>query len=228
MNPLLLAFGKGVVVGFIVAVPVGPMGVLCIRRSLVQSRWLGFVTGLGVATADAFYAAVAGFGLTLISGFLTAQQHLLEFLGAIMLGWFGVKIFLSQPSSESEPLTLTAALSTYASSTVMTLTNPATILTFVVLFAGFGFGAEATNLRATLLVAGVFAGSATWWVILSQAVGLSRKRFSEGAIRWVNRGAGALTIAFGVFALVSAIRGTLYPDQKQPHAVEAQPVQPVE
>src|SRR5437868_3361367 len=131
-------FLKGLIIGFSIAAPVGPIGVLCIRRSLAEGTRVGLVTGLGAATADALYGCVAGFGLSAISKFLDKQQFWLGLLGGIFLCYLGVKTFLSRPASNAAEAKSGGFFMTYASTLLLTLTNPSTILSFVAVFAGFG------------------------------------------------------------------------------------------
>ena len=195
---------KGLVIGFSIAAPVGPIGVLCIRRTLAGGRATGLVSGLGAATADAVYGAVAGFGLTSISGFLVGQQSLFRTGGGVFLMYLGVRTFLARPSDEVRPSGSAGLLGAFASTFALTLANPITILSFAAVFAGLGLaGAGGGRLAAALLVAGVFLGSALWWVILSTGVGVSRSRFSPAGLRWANRFAGVVLFAFGLVALVS-------------------------
>ena len=192
---------KGLAIGFAIAAPIGPAGVLCIRRSLARGRLSGFVSGLGVAAVDGFYAAVAAFGLTLISDFLVAHQRWFGLGGGAVLCWVGVKIFRSPPVDAAAAERDGGLLADFMSVLVLTLTNPATILSFVVLFAGFGLGVVPDYFSATLLVAGVFAGSALWWLVLCGAVGAFRAKFTGGAMRAVNRAAGVLIVLFGIYAI---------------------------
>ena len=202
-------FVKGVVIGFSIAAPVGPIGVLCIRRTLASGPAAGLASGLGAAVADAAYGCIAGFGLTFISTFLVNQRVSLQLAGGLFLCWLGVRTFLNVPS---EPATAAAAgrqdpLGAFGSTFVLTLTNPMTILSFVAVFAGLGLADTGGDyLSAAILVAGVFVGSAAWWLLLSGGVGLLRKRFDARGLLWVNRVSGALIAAFGVAALLGLAR----------------------
>ena len=191
------------IIGFSIAAPVGPIGVLCIRRSLADGPRTGFAAGLGAATADAAYGAVAGFGLTAISGFLMQQQVWLRLFGGAFLCYLGIRTFLSKPAEQAANSQNGGLLTTYFSTFLLTITNPATILSFVAVFAGFGLGASPDFRAAGLLVLGVFVGSALWWLILSGGVGLVRSRLTAGWMRGVNRFSGAILFGFGVYALWS-------------------------
>jgi len=197
---------RGLLIGLSIAAPVGPMGVLCIRRTLTQGRVMGLVTGLGVATADGTYGLIAGFGLTFISDLLIAQQTWIRLVGGVFLLYLGFKTLLSEPAERAATANSNSLSGAYLSSFLLTLTNPLTILSFAAIFAGLGAGSSSGNyLSATILVLGVFIGSALWWFFLSGAASLFRHKFNLKALRWVNRVSGLVIIAFGLLALASLI-----------------------
>lgn len=197
-------FLKGLLLGFSIAAPVGPIGVLCIRRTLSEGRLSGLVSGLGAATADGFYGFVAGFGLTIISDFLIKQQWRLALLGGIYLCYLGLKVFLSKPSEISIETESNGLWRSYISTLFLTLTNPATILSFIAIFAGLGLvSSEASYFSAILMVSGVFLGSAAWWLTLSTLVNLFRDKFTAQTLTWVNRIAGIILLGYGIAALIS-------------------------
>jgi threonine/homoserine/homoserine lactone efflux protein len=191
---------RGVVIGFSIAAPVGPIGVLCIRRSLADGMTKGLAAGLGAATADAAYGCVAGFGLTAISGFLVRRQFWLGLIGGIFLCYLGVRTFLSRPAPGA-PARDSSILAVYGSTLFLTLANPTTILSFAAIFSAFGLGIAADYLGACRLVLGVFLGSALWWLILSGGVSLLRSRLTSAWMQTVNRVSGAALVAFGLIAL---------------------------
>jgi threonine/homoserine/homoserine lactone efflux protein len=195
---------KGLLIGFSIAAPVGPIGVLCIRRTLAQGRVAGLISGLGAASADAVYGCVAGFGLTFISGLLISQQSWLKLLGGAFLCYLGIRTLLAQPAERAATAAGLGLAGAYTSTFFLTLTNPTTILSFVAVFAGLGLASMGGDYAAAVvLVLGVFVGSALWWLLLSGGVGLLRARFDTRAMRWVNRISGAVITAFGLLALVS-------------------------
>jgi threonine/homoserine/homoserine lactone efflux protein len=200
MEPKAMIF-KGMVIGLSIAAPVGPIGVLCIRRSLAEGRQIGLATGLGAATADAAYGAVAGFGLTSVSRFLVGHKSLLGFLGGLFLCYLGVRTFISKPAVEAAEVRGGGLLSAYLSTVFLTITNPMTILSFVAVFAGFGLGVLPDYMSATLPVAGVFIGSASWWLILSSGVALFKSRISSNWMQAVNRLSGGIIFACGLYSL---------------------------
>jgi threonine/homoserine/homoserine lactone efflux protein len=178
---------KGMIIGFSIAAPVGPIGVLCIRRSLAEGRQMGLATGLGAATADAAYGCIAGFGLTAISSFLVGQKMWLGFLGGLFLCYLGVRTFISKPAEQAAQSRGNGLFSAYLSTLVLTLTNPMTILSFVAVFAGMGLGTVPNYFSAGALVAGVFVGSADW-------------------MRLVNRVSGVVILTFGLYSLATCLR----------------------
>ena len=194
---------KGMAIGFAIAAPVGPIGVLCIRRSLAGGRQIGLATGLGAATADAAYGCVAAFGLTVVSGFLVGQRGWLAFLGGLFLCYLGIRTFISRPAEQAAGVRGGGLLSAYFSTLLLTLTNPTTILSFVAVFAGFGLAGTPGYLAGSLLVAGVFLGSALWWLLLSSGVALFRSRVSSTWMQTANRLSGSVLFAFGLYALAT-------------------------
>lgn len=195
---------QGLLIGFSIAAPVGAIGVLCIRRTLADGRVVGLVSGLGAATADALYGCVAGFGVTAISNFLVSQQVALRLFGGLFLCYLGVKTFLSRPSSRAATALGGGLARAYGSTFVLTLANPMTILSFAAIFAGLGLGNTGGSYGAAAwLVAGVFMGSAAWWLLLSSGVGLLRGRLGVDGLQWINRISGVIIAGFGVAALWS-------------------------
>ena len=204
MDPHFLILG--LVIGFSIAAPVGPIGVLCIRRTLAEGRLHGLVSGLGAATADAIYGAIAGFGLTFISDLLVKQQLWLRLFGGVFLCFLGIRTLLAKPSEKPSTEKRTGLLGAYGSTFFLILTNPVTILSFAAVFAGLGLGSTIVDYgSAGLLVFSVFAGSALWWLVLSGSVSLLRKKVTPKVLRWINIASGAIITGFGVVALVSLI-----------------------
>jgi len=198
---------RGLVIGFAIAAPVGPIGVLCIRRTLAEGRAMGLVSGLGAATADAIYGCIAAFGLTFISGILIGQQGLVRLVGGIFLCYLGLRTLVTTPAEKPSSAEGRGLAGAYASTFFLTLTNPMTILSFAAIFAGLGIGsATGDYVSATLSVLGVFLGSALWWLILSGGVSVFRTKLKPRALGWVNNVSGIIILAFGVTALLSLIR----------------------
>ncbi|MEW6264743.1 MAG: LysE family translocator [Thermodesulfobacteriota bacterium] len=200
----LTILAKGLLIGLAIAAPVGPIGALCIQRTLTSGRMMGFVSGLGAAVADAIYGSVAAFGLTSISLFLTERQTWFRVIGGLFLLYLGIKAFFSAPTLNAEAADIKKGASVFASTFFLTLTNPATIIMFAAVFAGYGaLGISAGFLSAGLLVLGVFLGSASWWFFLSGVVSLVRGRMKEKHYRWTNRLAGVVIAGLGVLSLAS-------------------------
>jgi threonine/homoserine/homoserine lactone efflux protein len=196
---------QGFVIGFAIAAPVGPIGVLCIRRTLERGLLIGLVSGLGAATADACYGLIAALGLSTISNWLLDAQDWIRLVGGLFLLYLGVTIWRAKPAAQgAQAGRRSGLLGAYASTLALTLTNPTTILSFIAIFAGLGLAERGRDeAGAVLLVVGVFAGSAFWWLLLSSGVSLLRGRLRPGWFAWVNRISGALIFAFGVSALLS-------------------------
>ena len=196
-------FLRGLVIGFSIAAPVGPIGVLCIRRTLADGRIAGLASGLGAAAADAVYGCVAGFGLTWISNFFVSQRFWLQLVGGLFLLWLGVRTLLAAPAHEAAGARRgEGVLGAFSSTFVLTLTNPMTILSFAAVFAGLGLASTGGDYAAAaVLVLGVFIGSALWWLLLSGGVSLLRNRFDARGLVWVNRVSGAVIVGFGALAL---------------------------
>ncbi|HTV87871.1 MAG TPA: LysE family transporter [Stellaceae bacterium] len=206
---MLLAFLlKGVLVGVIIAVPVGPVGVLCMRRTILHGRLAGFVSGLGAATADAVFGIIAAGGLTFVSNLLLGYQDWLRLGGAGFLLIVGGRALSAAPASEGDdeqrdPETLIAD---FASTFALTITNPITIFAFLAIFAGIGFsGEQATWGRAAALVFGVWLGSLVWWAGLAGGAGLLRLSIDRAHLVWINRGSGGILVFSGVALLGSLL-----------------------
>lgn len=199
-------FLRGLIIGFSVAAPVGPIGVLCIRRTLAQGRLAGLVSGLGAATADSVYGAIAAFGLSAVASFLVGYQDILKLIGGLYLLYLGYRTLISVPKEETHELKSEGLISSYLSTFFLTLTNPITILAFGAIFAGLGLVAESRDfLSAMLTVVGVFLGSALWWFILSAGVAILSQRMQPNILLWVNRISGGVIMIFGLFSLYSLL-----------------------
>jgi threonine/homoserine/homoserine lactone efflux protein len=196
---------KGVLVGIIIAVPTGPVGVLCIRRTIFHGQIAGFVSGLGAATADAIFGIIAAFGLSVVSDLLLDYQEWLRVGGAAFLLFIGIGAFASDPlegtQNQRDPETL---ITDFASTFALTITNPITILAFLAIFAGIGFsGAQATLGRAAILVVGVWIGSMLWWAGLAFGAGAFRPSFERRHLVWIHRGSGGILV-FSAVALLGS------------------------
>jgi threonine/homoserine/homoserine lactone efflux protein len=207
----LLMLGKGGLAGFIIAAPVGPVGILCLQRTLSQGRLNGLMAGLGAAVADAFYGCVAAFGLSLISHWL--QEHELMFrcgggLFLCFMAWKMLRAAIHPPPQQTleEPIRNSGIVAGFVSTFFLTVTNPITIVAFLGVFAFFGIGAFGlSNQMAIWLVLGVFIGSSIWWLSLAVLAGAFRHRLGLGEMRWVNGFSGLLMLGFGLYGIGSVI-----------------------
>lgn len=208
-------FFKGLLIGFAIAVPVGPIGFLCLRRTLVYGRVTGLVSGLGAATADALYGLVAAFGLTAISTFLIENERWLQLVGGVFLVFLGLKTALAKapvndPECAPPPPPQRSLSAAYFSTVALTLTSPATILAFLAIFAGVGLGADSAGpLHALELVAGVFLGSALWWLALSSGGGFLRDRLHANTLHVLHVISGGCIAALGLWQLGLLARALL-------------------
>lgn len=197
---------KGMLIGLAIAAPVGPMGLLCIQRTLARGRWAGVLSGLGAASADAVYGSIAGFGLAALANALLAWRLELQILGGLFLLYLGWRTWQTPPAAPAHVQPARAGqVGDYLSALALTLTNPVTILAFLGIFAGLGLAAEGRDFAAAgSLVLGVFTGSLLWWLLLAGGVGLLRGRLTPTALRAINRVSGILIAGFGLWALGAA------------------------
>lgn len=200
MTNMPAIFITGFVIGISIAAPVGPIGILCIRRTLANGRAAGFISGLGAATADMIYGMIAAFGLTAVTRALVDNAALLRIVGGFFLLYLGIKTFLEKPSDKPAQASQGGMLSMYTSTFLLTITNPMTILSFAAIFAGTLLGK--TTGSPVVMVAGVFTGSAFWWLSLSFGVGILRDRLTQTHLAWINRISGVIITVFGLYALL--------------------------
>lgn len=203
---LLVLFFKSLAIGFSIAAPVGPIGVLCVRRTLAHGFLGGFAAGLGAASADGVYGAIAAFGITAVSRLLVEQAYWLGLGGGALLIWLGYSAMRAEPATRTLADQGPRLFTAYAATFVLTLSNPMTILSFAAIFAALGpIGGEAGWIPALVMIIGVFLGSALWWLGLAGAVGVVRRRVSPATMRWINRISGAVIIVFGVVAIARTL-----------------------
>ncbi len=194
----------GLVLGVAVAAPVGPMALLCLQRTLARGLGAGLATGLGIALADATYGAVAATGLGAAAAFVAAAGVWLRLGGGMLLLWIAWRAWRRPLDQDPAPAPTGRLAGDVASALLLTLANPATILSFAAAFAGLGLllGDAGGPAGAAWLVAGVFTGSAVWWLALTGAVSLTRRRLGLGAMLWINRAAAAALAGLGAYAAV--------------------------
>ena len=199
-------FVRGIIIGFSIAAPLGPIGILCIQRTLSGGNVQGWITGLGAATADALYGFIAAFGLTFVSNFLVDQSIWFRLIGGLFLCYLGIRTFLRKPQAKIAATANSPMLSAYGSTFFLTITNPMTILFFAGIFAGLGIVSESIRYAsAGLMVIGVFIGSAAWWLFLSSITGIFRNRINQSKLALVNKISGCVILVFGIAALVSFV-----------------------
>jgi threonine/homoserine/homoserine lactone efflux protein len=200
---------RGFLLGLSIAAVLGPIGLLCVRRTLVSGFAVGFASGLGAATADAGYAAVAGFGVSAVATVLVDHRVWLRVVGGAFLVYLGARTMRAMPAQQvvRAEAGATRLVGAYTSTLALTLSNPMTIFSFAGVFAGIGLGSvnAASADTALALVLGVFAGSATWWLVLASVTTRWRSRFTTRRLRAVNLASGLLILVFGVQALASAL-----------------------
>ena len=198
---------KGFSIGLAVAAPVGAIGVLCIHRTLTDGRSMGLISGLGAATADGVYGCIAGFGLTIVSNFLVDRLFWFQAIGGLFLLYLGVTTFCAKPKQKTIEEAKSSFFNAYFSTFFLTLTNPLTIFSFIGIFAGLGLANTGGNYQeALLLVFGVFAGSAAWWLFLSFGIDRLQRTFNLGDLRGLNRLSGIGIITYGILALLSVMK----------------------
>ena len=198
---------KGVIIGFAASVPLGPIGVLCIQKTINKGRLSGFVSGLGAAMSDTFYAIIAGFGLTFVTNFIIDKQLYLKIIAAAILFYLGLKIFNTDPIKqfrEQAKKKGRGLFGDFISIFLLTVSNPLAVFFFGGAFAAFGFVSEDSGFTAILLLTiGVFIGATFWWTTLTTIINIFRKRFKLKSLWWLNKIAGVLIILFGVLAIIS-------------------------
>ncbi len=198
-------FLKGIAAGMIIAVPVGPVAVICIKRAIYYGIPGGLSAGMGAAVADAFFGAVAGFGIAAVSHFLIQQEHWIRGIGGLILVVLGVLFFFFPGAPPQKGASRAGLAGTFFTTFMLTLTNPITIITFLTIFASLGLaGVPLSYGTAGVLVAGVFLGSAIWWLSISLAVLMARGHIGVAWMPQVKRWSGLLIFAFGIYALWDA------------------------
>jgi len=201
---------KGIAVGIVIAVPVGPVGVMCVRRTIFEGKRAGFISGLGAATADALFGCIAAFGLTFVSDWLIGYHQWLRVAGGCYLLYVGGSALIvrreSKHSSEPDEPDAEGLLRNFLSTFALTLTNPITILAFLGIFSALGLsGADATFSRAAILVLGVWLGSLLWWLALTFGLGSLFRSFEARHLKWINRASGIILLVSGAGLLAAPL-----------------------
>jgi threonine/homoserine/homoserine lactone efflux protein len=197
---------QGIIIGIILSAPVGPLSLMCIQRSINDGRLHGILSGIGVATADAVYAAVAFLGLTAISGFILSWQDFFRFFAGLVLIVVGIRIFLTRPGEEGDKSPHESYVKDYLSMVAIAIANPLTIIFLMVTLPGFGFViGGTTQVAAAEFVGGFLAGSVAWWIILCGVLGSVRSRISTGHLVLINRVSGLFIACIGTAMLLSLL-----------------------
>lgn len=202
----MVLFAKGLLFGFLLAATVGPMWVLCFRRTVEHGALAGLATGMGIAVADGLYGAVAAFGLTAISSVLLRYSFWIGLVGGVFLLYLGVKTLLSRPELQESNSNSAGLAQGFLSTLGLTLANPPTILAFVAIFASLGLASNSDYVAASLVVLGVFLGSASWWIILAAGAGWLRSRMGPGLLRAINLVSGLSILGFALWQLAQVLR----------------------
>jgi len=198
---------RGIIAGLAISAPVGPINVICVSRTVTKGWWSGVISGLGAAVADSFYGAIAGFSISIVIDFLLREQGNLRFFGGFLLIGLGVWYFRKPAPSLQNRSTNEAEHTDFVSTFLLALTNPTTTLSFLAVLAVLGLGHHAAGVPTLGLVAGIFAGSMTWWVLLTGVTYRFRYKFNERAMAWMNRIGGMAIGGFGVVMI--AVSGKL-------------------
>jgi threonine/homoserine/homoserine lactone efflux protein len=199
---------RGCALGFAIAATPGPIFFLCFKRTLARGWRIGMASGMGVATADGFYAAVAALGVGAVTVAVTTAHRWIALVGGVLVVAVGIRSLVTVQRRDITGAATPRRLSrAYASTLALTLANPTTILAFAAVFAGLDVGARGTG-DATALTVGVIAGSALWWVLLVAAVRALRLRITTRIARWIGGLSGAAIMVLGVLAIVAALPRT--------------------
>lgn len=199
-------FIKGLIVGFLASIPLGPVGVLCIQRTINKGRFSGIISGMGAATVDSFFALVAALGLTYIINFIEEQQFFIQLVGGGVLMLLGANIFYTNPVKQirRHRRKKNKLIEDYFSVLFLTLSNPLAVFLFVAAFAGIGMVTSSdSSLKSSMIIVGVFAGAMGWWGALTFLIDLFRKKFRLKQLWWINKIAGVIILIFGLAAMLS-------------------------
>ncbi len=187
--------------------PIGPLGIMCIRKTLARGHFRGLIIGLGAATIDVLYSSIAVFGLTFLSDIITGQQFWLQLVGGGLLLFLGIRTLHGKHKDPKLFFNSNGLLGSYVSALFLASTNPITFFAFVTAFAAFGLGLRLNILSACILVFGVFFGSCSWFLTLGYIATFFRKKLESGGLLWINRISGVLIILSGVVVFLSLIFG---------------------
>lgn len=215
----LLYVLKGISIGFSIAAPIGPVGVLCIRRTLQKGKTSGFISGLGASSASLLYGVTLLFGFSLFSELMSKCQFWLRLAGGLFLIYLGCRILFTKFSIKPKEKTSYNLLNDYFTTFIINLTNPITLISYFAIFSSYGFEeGEGVTAFTSFLLLGIFLGSAIWWAILSNGISYFKSKLNQEALRWINRIAGSIVIGFGVLSLPLASQSNV-PQAKSPKPI---------
>ena len=201
----LLIF-QGLIIGFSLAAPVGPMAMLCIQRTLTGGLSLGLLSGLGIAVADAVYGLTAAFGLTMVSDFLIAYKTWLGLGGGLFLLYLGIQTIRSYKQvSQVQSAQTRGSLNAFGSAFLLTLTNPMTVLAYVAIFSSAAISIDGTHGAVFILTGAILIGSLGWWVFLCGLVAVTKHKLNAQHMRTIGLVSGSILIGFGIYAMISAL-----------------------
>ncbi len=196
-------------IGLLASIPLGPIGVICIQRTINKGKTSGFISGLGAAVADTIFAAIAGFSLTYIITFIQEQRLIIEVVGGVIVILLGLKTFYTNPASQlrRHKRQKNKLMEDFVSILLLTITNPFAIFFFVALFATLGIVSDNQTMAMSLIaLAGVLLGGSIWWYTLSSLVNMFRNRFRLKQLWWINKIAGAVIVILGILALINVVQ----------------------
>ena len=206
---ILTLFVIGIIVGLLASIPLGPIGVICRQRTINKGKLSGYLSGMGAASADTIFAAIAGFSLTFIISFIEEKQIIFQTIGGVIVLALGIKIFYTNPIKQlrRHKRKKNSLLEDYLSVLLVTITNPLAVFLFIALFASLGVVTEGTNLWLSLVAtSGVFIGAVAWWYILITLVDVFRSKFRLKQLWWINKISGAVIFIIGAVAIIGLIR----------------------
>ncbi len=196
---------RGVLAGLAIAAPVGPVNVLCMSRTITKGRLHGIASGLGAAAADTFYGSIAGFSITFVIDWMLREEFWIRLVGGLILIGIGIVYYVKKPKSLKDAGDGEGAHSDFATTALLALTNPTTVLSFLAVLAVLGLGESRPKTLTLFLVAGIFVGSMLWWIVLALITGHFRERFDDRAVLWMNRIAAFAICGFGVVTMLLAV-----------------------
>lgn len=200
---------KGIIVGLLASIPLGPIGIICIQRTINKGKLSGFLSGMGAASADTIFAAIAGFSLSFIISFIQEQQVIFQAIGGLIVFGLGIKIFYTNPVRQlrRHKRKQNNLMEDYLSVLLVTITNPLAVFLFIALFASLGVVVEGENILLSLVAtSGVFIGAMLWWYILTTLVNIFRNKFRLKQLWWINKLSGAVIFTLGAVAIFGLLR----------------------